>query len=87
MYLDPPYANGQYLYGRNGDKHRDFDHSHLSSLLKSRDRWILSYNDCPMIRDLYSGFIFKTVNWTYGMGNDKQSNEILILSKDIEHSG
>jgi len=40
-----------------------------------------------MIRDLYSGFIFKTVNWTYGMGNDKQSNEILILSKDIEHSG
>lgn len=87
LYLDPPYANGQILYGIKGDRHRDFDHEHLAFLLRRRDRWLLSYNDCPSIRKLYNGFRFVTIKWTYGMGNVKQSNEVLILSKDISYNG
>ena len=83
LYCDPPYANGGALYGRNGDRHLDFDHVRLAKILTARDGWVLSYNDCAAVRDLYSGFTFLPVEWTYGMNGDKQSNETLILSKDL----
>ncbi len=82
LYLDPPYANGGNLYGKKGDHHKDFDHKKLAGLLKKRDGWLLSYNGCSMIRDLYSGFKIIEPEWTYGMGADKKSNEVLILSND-----
>lgn len=82
LYLDPPYANGEKLYGHKGDTHHDFDHTGLAKVLKSRDGWILSYNDCPKVRDWYSGFEILTPKWTYGMNSDKKSSEVLILSKD-----
>lgn len=83
LYCDPPYANGGALYGQRGDCHADFDHIHLAKLLKNRDKWILSYNDCGLVRDLYQGFKFVETEWTYGMSNNKKSNEVIILSNDI----
>ncbi len=83
LYLDPPYANGQAIYGDRGDTHKDFDHNGLANILNKRDRWILSYNDCSTIRDLYKDFKFIQLDWTYGMNNSKKSNEVLILSKDL----
>lgn len=82
LYLDPPYANGEKLYGHKGDTHEDFDHTGLATVLKNRDGWILSYNDCPKVRDWYEGFEILTPQWTYGMNSDKKSSELLILSKD-----
>ncbi|MBS1749573.1 MAG: DNA adenine methylase, partial [Bacteroidetes bacterium] len=58
-------------------------HEGLAGILRNRDRWILSYNDCPAIRNLYKGFNIITANWKYGMSNDKSSKEILIFSRDI----
>ena len=84
LYLDPPYANGGNLYGNRGDMHQDFDHDGLAELLRSRNSWVLSYNDCDMVQDLYSGYKFVTPEWTYGMSNRKTSNEVLILSKDFK---
>ncbi len=83
LYLDPPYANGGKLYGERGDMHEGFDHSGLADILRTRDGWVLSYNDCEMVRDLYPGYVFITPEWTYGMSSNKESNEALILSKDI----
>ena len=83
LYCDPPYANGEKLYGKGGDMHEGFDHEKLAGLLTNREGWILSYNDCRLVRDLYDGFSFVTPEWTYGMSNDKKSNEVLILSNDI----
>ena len=84
LYCDPPYANGEALYGQRGDCHVGFDHVELANILLKREGWILSYNDCAMIRSMYQGHAFHPVEWTYGMNNDKQSNEVLILSKDLE---
>ena len=84
LYLDPPYLIGQKLYGKKGNTHENFDHFSLNKLLKNRDGWVLSYNDCEAIRDLYSDFKILTPEWTYGMGNDKKSKELLILSKDLK---
>ena len=82
LYLDPPYANGGALYGNKGDCHVDFDHETLAEMLRKRHGWLLSYNDCELIRDLYKGHTFIRPEWTYGMSNNKSSNEVLILSHD-----
>ena len=84
LYLDPPYLNGQALYGLRGDTHNGFDHATLSELLHERDRWIMSYNDCTTIREYYRDYRILNINWTYGMSKNKTSNEILVISNDIE---
>lgn len=86
LYLDPPYMNGQALYGVRGDTHRGFDHKALAELLYKRDRWIMSYNDCDEIRTLYKDYVILSVEWIYGMSKNKQSREVLILSKDLENA-
>ncbi|MEG0037438.1 MAG: DNA adenine methylase [Victivallaceae bacterium] len=86
MYLDPPYLIDQKLYGKNGDMHSSFDHKALADLLTKREGWILSYNDCTEIRELYKGHEFLEPKWTYGMNNSKKSNEVLILSKAFEYA-
>lgn len=86
-YLDPPYLIKSSLYGRKGDAHKDFDHEGLAAILKTREHWILSYNDCDDIRDLYAGFHIITPNWKYGMSNDKTSKEVLIFSKNFNING
>jgi len=82
-YLDPPYLNGQALYGVKGNTHKDFDHEELAKILQDKERWIMSYNDCQEIRDLYSSFTIISIEWVYGISKNKSSNEILILSKDL----
>ncbi len=84
LYLDPPYMNGQALYGHRGDTHRGFDHKALAELLYKRDRWIMSYNDCQEIRELYKNSPILSIEWLYGMSKNKQSNEVLVLSKDLK---
>ena len=86
-YLDPPYMVKSSLYGRKGDAHKSFDHIALFNLLKDRLNWLLSYNDCDEIRQLYEGFHIVTPNWKYGMSNDKNSKEVLIFSKNFQISG
>jgi DNA adenine methylase len=83
LYLDPPYLNGSRLYGINGDLHASFDHKGLAEILHTRNVWILSYNDSKEVRKLYEGYTIIPVNWKYGMSQNKQSNEIVILSKDV----
>ncbi len=80
MYLDPPYANGERLYGDHGDMHEGFNHKELAEQLHERDGWILSYNDCEQVRHLYDGYDFITPSWQYGMSSDKRSSEVLIVN-------
>ena len=84
LYLDPPYLNGQSLYGLRGDTHKGFDHNALAEMLKGRDRWVLSYNDCEAIRTAYKDYRIVDIAWTYGMNKSKASNEVLVLSNEIE---
>jgi DNA adenine methylase len=82
-YLDPPYLVKVPLYGRNGNTHRFFDHELLAASLKGRKQWLLSYNDCPEIRELYKAYQIITPTWTYGMTASRKSNEVLIFSPDL----
>lgn len=79
LYLDPPYYISTYIYGRDGDLHENFDHVKLRDELMTRSDWILSYNDCEYIRELYKGCKIFKEKWSYGMNAKKDSSEIIIM--------
>jgi len=69
------------LYGDKGSTHSGFDHDGLHSLLTKRSNWVLSYNDCDDIRDLYRDYNIVEAKWSYGMNKSKKSSELLIIAK------
>lgn len=81
IFLDPPYYLGQSskLYGNNGDMHENFDHEKLFKIMKMRKNWIMTYNNCEYIKDLYKDYEIRVVDWTYGMNKSKNSSEIVII--------
>lgn len=83
LFLDPPYylEKKSKLYGNKGDMHEGFNHKSLFDLLQTKKNWILMYNNCQYIRDLYEDYIIINVNWSYGMNTSKESSEIIIISK------
>jgi len=82
VFLDPPYylGKGSKLYGKNGDMHENFDHNELYKKISKKNKWIMTYNDCKFIRDLYKNFTIVDIDWTYGMNKTKKSLEIVIIS-------
>ena len=83
IFLDPPYylEKKSKLYGNNGDMHEDFNHQLLFELITQKRNWILTYNNCDYIRNLYKDYIIIDTNWTYSMNKTKKSSEIIIISK------
>lgn len=84
VFLDPPYMldKGSTLYGKNGSKHKNFDHERLHRVVSSLTvPWIMTYNDCEEVRNLYKDFHIETAEWSYGMNKSKESSEIVITSK------
>lgn len=67
FYCDPPYVNGL----RYDNHFNEQDHIDLrDTLLSIQGTWILSYDDCEFIRDLYHGCQFKTVTRKLGIANN-----------------
>jgi len=88
LYCDPPYLlekGKNNLYGDKGSTHQGFNHDLLHEILSNRDKWVLSYNDSPKVRKMYSKHEIIKLSWSYGM-NDKNkrdkdsSSEILIIA-------
>jgi DNA adenine methylase len=86
LFLDPPYPVDSKLYGNRGDLH-DIDHVLLADILRSRENWMLCYNECAEVRHLYRGYHFVDaqdgLSWSYGMSKSKNAKEVLILSDDV----
>jgi DNA adenine methylase len=82
IYADPPYYIKSCLYGKGGDLHAEFSHEALARHLLARHDWILSYNDCEFIRQLYKGCRILPASWSYGMNATKASSEIIILPQE-----
>jgi|TARA_R110002110_G_scaffold5302_8_gene27354 DNA adenine methylase len=78
------WTNREVLYGSDGDLHGPFNHQALHEVLSQRSNWVLSYNNCPAIRDLYKGYEIREAAWSYGMKNVStkkmgSSSELLII--------
>jgi DNA adenine methylase len=82
LFLDPPYYlnKNSKLYGNKGDLHENFDHQKLFDDITKKNNWIITYNNCEYIKDLYKKYIILEVDWSYGMNSSKTSSEIVILS-------
>ena len=81
IFLDPPYylESKSNLYGNNGDLHEHFDHIKLHKCLSNKNNWIMTYNNCNYIKDLYKNYKIIETDWNYGMNKSKKSNEIVII--------
>ena len=84
LYLDPPYPTGLDFYGfQGGAMHRRFNHRALAKLLHSRGNWILSYNNCELVKELYAGYEMIEPRWQQSLMPKHKSNEVLIFSPDL----
>lgn len=82
LFLDPPYylEKGNKLYGKNGNMHENFDHTKLFRCISKKSNWIMTYNNCEFIRNLYKSYKIIDAEWSYGMNKSKKSSEIVIIS-------
>lgn len=88
IFLDPPYytATKSALYGKNGELHKGFDHERFAEEVKNCEhKWMITYDNCEYIRDLYKDYNIIPHEFAYGMrnavkGNDMTGKEILITN-------
>ena len=81
IYLDPPYyVKGDALYI---EKMSPEDHKNLSLVLNKRNNWVLSYDDCREIKQLYTKNNVIDLSTRYCINGRKDSweskNELIIL--------
>lgn len=89
MYLDPPY----YLADQKRAYTKPFnnqDHFRLEELLRKLGHaFLLSYDDCPQIRELYSWAHIYEQTWFYNTANSsgprKIGKELFITNYRVEH--
>lgn len=85
FYCDPPYFSSEYVYqcGFTWD-----DHLRLKNrLANSKGKWLVSYNDCEEIRELYDGYSFFDFKRIHSMVQKydagREFHELLIANYDI----
>ena len=85
IFLDPPYylEKKSKLYGNNGDMHNTFDHDKLFRCISKKKNWIMTYNNCDYIKELYKDFQLIETSWSYGMNKSKKSSELVIIGKKV----
>ncbi|BEK17943.1 TPA: DNA adenine methylase [Campylobacter jejuni] len=84
FYLDPPYV-GTESYYKNVPCFGLKEHELLCDLLKNiKGKFMLSYNDCDLVRELYKDFNIKELKVRYSLNNNvlkrKESKELLIMN-------
>lgn len=85
FYCDPPYYTSEYVYecGFTWD-----DHMRLKETLsQTKGKWLVSYNDCAEIRELYKGYEFFDFKRIHSMVQKyeagKEFPELLIGNYDL----
>ena len=81
IFLDPPYfsATKSRLYGIKGSLHTSFDHERFAqNMRKCQHRWLITYDDSPAIRNLFSFAEITEWELQYGMNNYKQKKSAVL---------
>jgi DNA adenine methylase len=82
FYCDPPY-----YHGSTYDNSKKFDHKNLRNLLTEiSGRFLLSYDNCPEVKELYKDFNIIEITRSKGINSkaaDKDYHELIISNYDI----
>lgn len=85
-FIDPPYfGKGRTLYMDVAD---GTYHARLSALLKSMEgaAWVLTYDDCPDIRELYAGWAaIRPFGLQYAASERRRGREVLVSPTWMQH--
>lgn len=85
FYIDPPYVESERYYNRNYCNFNKKDHLRLNQVLNNiKGRFILSYNDCEFIRNLYKDYYIKGISrhnlLSATSGNREEFKELIITN-------
>jgi len=76
FYLDPPYYEAEKYYP---DRFNPEDHERLKNCLEIiKGKFILSYNDCPQIRELYKNYNIVAVERNHNLSLGSRYKEVII---------
>lgn len=83
IYLDPPYyVKGQGLY-RNFYMHDD--HVQIRKTLdKVQSKWIVSYDNCTEIKEIYSGYLQEDYELNYSAYYKTKGSEVMIYCDKVK---
>lgn len=82
FYLDPPYVGTEDYYQNTGGFGLK-EHRLLNELLKNiKGKFMLSYNDCKLVRELYKDFNIKELRVSYSLSSKerKEQKELLVMN-------
>ena len=93
IFLDPPYAESRQIAAYN-IHFEDRDHKRLAKLLKKTQHpFLLTYDDCAYIRDLYKWANLYDRTWTYSVANSRvhhnpreSGNELFISNFKLKRT-
>ena len=91
IYLDPPYAIKDNLYGHKGDMHKGFDHDRFYRKCAACDcDQMVSYNSDRLIKERFKGWKVQEYDHTYTMRStgdymeeQQKRKELLLLNYGI----
>lgn len=80
--IDPPYIKaGPELYKNNYVLE---DHIQLSKAVKTlENKWIMTYDNKPIVYDMYKGFLIKDFDLNYSLENKHKAKELMIFGPTI----
>ena len=82
IYFDPPYyEKGRELY-MNFLQHKD--HVRIKSEIEQLQKadWVITYDDCPAILDLYHDHVCRRMSWNYSAATKRPVEEIVIFRNE-----
>ena len=94
VFLDPPYAIKDNLYGNKGDMHKSFDHKLFAAYAcASEQKCMITYNSELFIKDRFPDWYQKDWDLTYTMRSSgtytkdqKKRKELLLLNYEQQQT-
>jgi DNA adenine methylase len=82
VYLDPPYyAKSQKLYQHT---YKAADHAKIAEqVAKIRQKWIVSYDNCPEIHGLYEDFDRETFALSWSARSRYEGSEVMVFGPSV----
>jgi DNA adenine methylase len=81
--IDPPYVKKGPLLYKNSYTYED--HKSVSEQVKKiKAYWIVTYDACDTIKELYKEFVIEDLELSYSAGKTKKGKEYIIYSKLIK---